>query len=69
MPETNVIGRKIKSLRENNNMSRETFCEEVGISLSALSMYETGQRIPRDEIKLKIARCLKTSIEDIFFTL
>ena len=68
MPETNVIGRKIKSLRENNNMSRETFCEEVGISLSALSMYETGQRVPRDEIKLKIARCLKTSIEAIFFT-
>ena len=69
MPEANVIGRKIKSLRENNNMSREAFCKEVGISLSALSMYETGQRVPRDEIKLKIARCLKTSIEDIFFTL
>lgn len=66
MPDANVIGKKIKFLRETNNMSREAFCEEVGISLSALSMYETGQRIPRDEIKLKIARCLKTSIETIF---
>lgn len=68
MPNANIIGKKIKELREANNISREFFCEEVGISLSALSMYETGQRIPRDEIKLSIARCLKTSIEALFFT-
>lgn len=68
MPNAIVIGEKIKELREKKNMPRDDFCNTVGISLSALSMYETGQRIPRDEIKLKIARCLDTSIEALFFT-
>lgn len=68
MPNAEIIGAKIKKLREAENISRETFCDDVEISLSALSMYETGQRVPRDEIKLKIARRLNTSIEALFFT-
>lgn len=62
------IGQKIKALRESKNISREKFANSVNISTSALSMYETGQRIPRDEVKLRIARYLETSIENIFFT-
>lgn len=63
------IGSRIKTLRENKNISREDFCNAVNISLSALSMYETGQRIPRDEVKLRIARLLDTTIETLFFYL
>ena len=59
------IGSRIKTLRENKNISREDFCNAVNISLSALSMYETGQRIPRDEVKLRIARLLDTTIETL----
>ena len=61
-----IIGQRIKSLREELGLSREQFSNEVGITLSAVSMYENGQRIPRDEIKVKIARVLKTSIEALF---
>ena len=67
MSDATVIGKRIKQLREKKKYTREEFCTNVGISLSALSMYETGQRIPRDEIKLKIARCLDASIESLFF--
>ena len=63
-----VIGEKIKNLREKNNISRENFANAVEISQSALSMYENGQRIPRDEAKLRIARFFNTSIEELFFT-
>lgn len=63
-----IIGQKIKKLRESKNISREQFANSVNISTSALSMYETGQRIPRDEVKLRIARYLGTSIEYLFFT-
>lgn len=69
MMKATLIGDKIKKLREEQGIQRDEFCATVGISLSALSMYETGQRIPRDEIKLKIARCLNTSIEALFFAL
>ena len=63
-----VIGEKIKNLREKNNISRENFANDVEISQSALSMSENGQRIPRDEVKLRIARFFNTSIEELFFT-
>lgn len=62
-----IIGQKIKELRESKNISREKFANSVDISTSALSMYETGQRIPRDEVKLRIARYLGTTIESLFF--
>lgn len=68
MSSASVIGQRIKALREEKGLAREPFCNAVGITLSALSMYENGQRIPRDEIKVKIARVLETSIEALFFT-
>lgn len=68
MSSPTIIGQRIKALREELGISREQFSNEVGITLSAVSMYENGQRIPRDEIKVKIARVLKTSIEALFFT-
>ena len=68
MSSATVIGQRIKSLREKQNIPRDSFCREVGITQSALSMYENGQRIPRDEIKVKIARSLGVSIEALFFT-
>ena len=67
MSSATVIGQRIKTLREEKGITREAFCNMVGITLSALSMYENGQRIPRDEIKVKIARVLETSIEALFF--
>ena len=68
MATASVIGERIKSLREKRKLTREKFCNDVGITLSSLSMYENGQRIPRDEIKVKIARLLDVSIEALFFT-
>ena len=46
--------------------SREDVAKALGISLSALSMYETGARIPRDETKKKIAAYYGCSVEEIF---
>lgn len=46
---------------------RNDVCKAVGISLNALMMYETGNRIPRDEIKVRLARFYGKSIEDLFF--
>lgn len=67
MSSASVIGERIRTLREKRNLTRESFCNEVGITQSSLSMYENGQRIPRDEIKVKIARLLGVSIEALFF--
>ncbi len=60
------IGKKLTALR--GDSSQEEVAKAVGISVSALSMYETGNRIPRDEIKVKLARYYKSTVEAIFFT-
>ncbi len=60
------IGKKLTALR--GNSSQEEVAKAVGISVSALSMYETGNRIPRDEIKVKLARYYESTVETIFFT-
>jgi transcriptional regulator with XRE-family HTH domain len=41
--------------------------QALGISPSAYSMYENGERIPRDEIKKKIAAYYRRSVTTIFF--
>lgn len=41
----------------------------LGISVSALCMYENASRVPRDEVKIRIARFYNTGIESIFFNL
>lgn len=47
--------------------SREEVASAVGISTSALAMYENAMRIPRDETKIKIAEYYGKSVQEIFF--
>lgn len=61
----NSLGEKLKALRGSKSVAE--VAKEIGISQSALSMYENGQRIPRDSIKIRLARYYKTSIETLFY--
>lgn len=60
-----TIGARLSALR--GDIPRETLAKELGISVSAIQMYETGERIPRDEIKVKIANYFNRSVQSIFF--
>lgn len=59
------IGSRIRNLR--GTESQQTLAAKLGISKSALAMYERGERIPRDEVKVRIARYFNVSLEEIFF--
>lgn len=61
-----LIGKRLKTLRGNSTQNETA--KALGISTSALTMYENGCRIPRDEIKLKIAKHYGKTVEEIFFT-
>jgi len=63
--DTKKIGKRLMDLR--GNKPRETVAKDIGISLSALAMYERGERSPRDEIKIKLAKYFNVSVQDIFF--
>lgn len=46
---------------------RASVARAVGVSLSAITMYETGKRIPRDEVKVRLANYYNTTVQELFF--
>ena len=63
---TEVIAKTLIELR--GDKSREKVAADLNISVSAIKMYELGERIPRDDIKIRIAKYYGRSVGSIFFT-
>lgn len=63
-----MIAKNLIELRTKKGVSQAEVAKSVGISPSAYSMYENGERIPRDYIKQALALYFKTSVQRIFFT-
>lgn len=49
------------------NRKREEVAAAVGVSLSAIAMYESGGRVPRDETKIKLADYYHMTVQELFF--
>ena len=56
---------QLKKLR--GEISQEEIAKKIGITKSSWSMYERGERVPRDEIKIRIANFFGKSVQEIFF--
>lgn len=67
MKEMNPIEIGAKLLKLRGEKTRSEVADALKISQSALAMYESGQRIPRDNIKIRIADYYKKPIYEIFF--
>lgn len=65
MVDNEVIAKRLKKLR--GNKTQKEVANACNISVSALAMYETGQRIPRDEVKVKLANYFHRTVQTIFF--
>lgn len=60
-----AVGRRLISLR--GNRSQQEVARENLISVSALGMYERGERIPRDDVKSRLAKYYDTTVQAIFY--
>lgn len=60
-----VIGKRLVKLR--GEKTQKTVADDNDISISALAMYETGKRIPRDEVKIRLAKYFDKTVEELFF--
>ncbi len=58
-------GAVLKNLR--GDKTQAFIAGELGITKSSWAMYERNERIPRDEIKIKIAQYFGKSVQEIFF--
>ena len=56
---------KLRELR--GESSQEAAAASVGVTKSAWAMYERGERVPRDAVKVRIARYYGVSVEELFF--
>ncbi|QNU68106.1 helix-turn-helix transcriptional regulator [Ruminiclostridium herbifermentans] len=59
----NILGKRIKKLREKNNLNQLEFSKILNISNTTLSQYEAGNRTPNDEIKEKVADYFNVSVD------
>lgn len=63
--DSKLIGSRLKELRENKTQNE--VAEAIGVSFSAYSKYEMGIRVPRDEVKVRIADYYKKTVQSIFY--
>ena len=59
------IGIKLRELR--GARSAEEVAKALGVTQQAVYMYERGERIPRDEIKIRIAKYFGRTVTEIFY--
>ena len=59
------IGKKLKALR--GSKTQKEVARDLGITKSALAMYERDERVPRDEIKMRIAAYYNEPVGSLFY--
>ena len=60
------IGELLLHLR--GDKTQKEIAEAVGVSQSAIRQYESGNRIPRDNIKVKFAKFYDKTVQEIFYS-
>lgn len=57
------LATKLKQSRVNRGLSRRQVSELLGISVSVLGLYETGERVPSLAVLVKLATAYKVSVD------
>lgn len=60
-----TIGKRLTELR--GDRTQESVADALKISTSAIGMYERGERIPRDSVKIMLATYYGKTVQEIFF--
>lgn len=60
-----AIGDRLRRLR--GSRSQQEVADALGVTSMAISLYENGERIPSDNMKIKIADYYNRSVAFIFY--
>ena len=61
-----TIGKKLIKLRGEKTVKE--VAEALGVTRQAIWNYENDKRVPKDEMKVKIAKLYNSSVQEIFFS-
>lgn len=59
------IGKRLRDLR--GKRSQTEIADAIHITKQGLSLYETGHRIPADEIKIRLAHYYGVTVQELFY--
>ena len=65
MPDRKIIGERLRQLR--GSRTQKEVAEALNVSEMSISLWERGERVPSDDLKIKIATYYKKSVQSIFF--
>ena len=65
MPDRTVVGERLRKLR--GSKTQEEVGNDLGVSPMAVSLWERGERMPSDVMKVKIAGYYNKTVMAIFF--
>lgn len=57
------FGLKLKNLRKEHNLTQQELAIKIGVSASAVGLYEQERREPDNETMVKIAKCFDVSVD------
>lgn len=60
------FGKKLRELR--GARTKEEVAIAIKVTTSSYSKYEREERVPRDEVKIRIAEYYGKTVQEIFFT-
>lgn len=63
-----AIAERLLTLRLAKGKTVAEMSDETGIGQNAIRNYEGGWRIPRDEVKIKLAHYFNKSVTSIFYS-
>ena len=67
MENSKTYADKLVELRKKKGVSRAEVAKAVGVTYSAINMYERGDRIPKDSIKVALSKYYGKSVNFIFY--
>ena len=65
---SDIVGYKIKEVRESLNMTQEELAEKSGVSRGTISALENGCPITTSKTLVNLAKAMNVSIDRIFYT-
>lgn len=65
--EREEIGERLMLARKRSGYSIPEVAEACGISTFAVDAYERGERIPRDSVKIALAKLYRKTVPSLFF--
>ena len=60
-----MLGRNLKRLRKENNLTQEDLANSLSISRQAICMWERGERMPKIRMLTKVSKIFDVSLDQI----